>query len=164
MNQRVFQWVTATAWIAATRWYLVEMAGAGIFERFHRHPPDTRLTADAPWLSATVGSSRALAELMQTLVHRLTMRYDVLQAFHAGRPAELASYLTQGILPAAPERLIDGARDIFCGPTHPCVSVGQLEALISQQHLTLIDGRLGFALDKRYLTQVDTFYVHYGSH
>lgn len=163
MNKRLFRWAAATSWISETEAMLRE-AGDGVAQQVRQGPPWMNLAADVEWLGAILGSRDAAAALLQALVHRFLERYDAVLAFHAGRPADARSYLRHGLLLASPERLIADAEEVFCHSAGSRVSREQLRAALGRQDLSLIDGRLGFNLDARFLLECDTFYMLYGSH
>jgi hypothetical protein len=112
------------------------------------------LAGDERWLRQAAGGVAPDESVVDALVDRFRLRFDSVIAYHAGRPADPGSYRARGVLSSSPDRLFAEAREIF----------PDVEDLLPKQDLSLIDGRLAFNLDERFLLEADTFYMLYGSH
>ena len=146
---RPFRWSLAGDWIAEVS----DVVGEGVLDRLREHAPPPVAAADEGWLRRALGE-RGSEALVGSLAERFRSRHDAVVAFHAGRPADPGSYRARGVLVSTPERLLADAREVFPG----------VDPLLPRQDLSLIDGRLAFNLDERFLLESDTFYLLYGSH
>ncbi len=156
----LLRWPGAAGWTATVRERLLQAAGEEVFERARARPPGANRAFDEPWLGEVLGprSRVAAGELVDRLAADLAERYRAVRAFHAGRPVDPDAYRRRGLLLATPERLIDEAREVFTGEGEA------LAALLPQQDLSLVDGRVALHLDERFLLRSFTFYALYGSH
>jgi hypothetical protein len=149
-RSRVFRWARRRAWRAEVRAMVVEAAG-------HAPHPGGALPAAVP-------AEGAADERLVALVRRFSARYGAVEAFHAGRPDDPASYGVHGVLPHSSAWLCAEAAERFCGGPGPRVERECFDRVLSRQDLSAGEGEAGFCLDERYVHQCDSFYLVYGSH
>lgn len=160
-----FLWTDAADWVAEVRRRLVASHGSGVLTATPERPPGP-LGSAALWLQRLLGDEtpEPAAALIGGLVQEFRRRYGEVRAFHAGRPADPASFQQEGIRLSSPEWAAAEAHRLFCGPEPPRVDPWRLDQVLTGDRLEVFAGRLGLNLDQRFLLTSFTFYAIYGSH
>ena len=99
-----------------------------------------------------------LAILLPKLQTEVSRGFSTIRAFHACRPASLASYYQQGIRPLSRRWLVQEAFELFEGT----IPLAEIEELVAKADLNLRDGLLWFLTDPDELVDRSGHYLLYG--
>ena len=156
-DARLFRWASAGEWVREAR--AVLDAFRAPFPALPPDPPPAPPHHGA-WLRRLLGPAGEHA--LRELAGRFSARYDAVEAFHAGRPDDPASFARDGVRASSAAALAAEARERFVDGR--VVIPAAFDDALRRQDLSIVEGCCGFSLDGRYPVERETFYLHYGSH
>jgi hypothetical protein len=160
----VLIWEDAETWTRAMEDIAPEFCNSTAVRRVANSAPGFIPDDDLSWAMELLPiRHQKTSDLRDAVLHRLTSHFTHIRAYHGCRPRQIASYLTNGLLPLDPSFAFDSISEHFSDCRFPEITPDVLRQALAKMDTDLRQGRVFFEASKRLLLDFCGHYLLYGS-